>query len=381
MKKRMFALLLAAAMFFAVLPGSSAMTLEEAKAKKAELVAAITKKNEELAAIKDQVEKAAAIRNEYASQLTDIQALIETVEVEIQALDQQISEKGKELADKQAELDEQYTLLGQRLRYMHMNNNSSTLSVILGADNFSEAMILGEYMAKISAHDTELIDIVTGLRNQIQGLKEELERDRVEQEMLLEEQQGYAIEMAKLLYEADENLTYAEAMEQVAQQEKDALLRDMEAAQADINAKMSSGWSDEPYVGGVFRWPVPGFDHISSGYGWRTLYGQPNFHAGIDIAGGGIHGAGVVTSNAGTVHTTVYGYTGYGHYIIVDHGGGWMTLYGHLSEIYVVEEEKVGPGTVIGAVGSTGNSTGPHLHFEMRMQGEKLPPLDHVLRY
>ena len=126
---------------------------------------------------------------------------------------------------------------------------------------------------------------------------------------------------------------------------------------------------------------MPGYTRISSYYGWRTLYGKPDWHTGIDISQGGIYGASIVASLSGTVQTVVYGSRGYGYYVIVDHGGNNKTLYGHMSQIDVtVGQQVVGGSTVIGRVGSTGNSTGPHLHFEIRLNGQQVDPAPYLGR-
>ena len=129
------------------------------------------------------------------------------------------------------------------------------------------------------------------------------------------------------------------------------------------------------YVGGIFAWPVPGFSYISSDYGWR--FNNTNYHTGVDITGSGVYGKNIVAANTGTVafvQTTYTPNVGYGKYIIIDHGGGITTLYGHTKEIYVKVGQKVSRGQKIAAVGSTGWSTGPHLHFEVRKDKKHTNP-------
>ena len=146
-------------------------------------------------------------------------------------------------------------------------------------------------------------------------------------------------------------------------------------------AELNRPSQDTEFVGGSYNWPVPGYTRISSYYGWRTLYGKPDWHTGIDISQGGIYGASIVASLSGTVQTVVYGSRGYGYYVIVDHGGNNKTLYGHMSRIDVtVGQQVVGGVTVLGGVGSTGNSTGPHLHFEIRLNGQQVDPAPYLGR-
>jgi murein DD-endopeptidase MepM/ murein hydrolase activator NlpD len=135
-------------------------------------------------------------------------------------------------------------------------------------------------------------------------------------------------------------------------------------------------WSTNPYVGGELLWPVPGFTRISSPFGLR--FGGRDNHTGIDIAGTGIHGRPVVAANSGTVRVANLSFTpgrGYGIYIVIDHGGRVSTLYAHLSHISVNVGDVVRRGQEIGRVGSTGWSTGPHLHFEYREDSRPIDPM------
>ena len=170
------------------------------------------------------------------------------------------------------------------------------------------------------------------------------------------------------------------------QKEYEANYKELSAMQKQIQAELLDIYknlktSDEAYVGGEMMWPVPGYSKISSYYGWR--FNNTDFHTGIDITGAGVHGAPVVAANTGTVvHTKSCPYNGYsygyGTYVIVDHGGGITTLYAHLSAISVNVGDIVVMGQQIGKLGNTGWSTGAHLHFEVRVDGEAKNPISYV---
>ncbi|MEG2770384.1 MAG: M23 family metallopeptidase [Oscillospiraceae bacterium] len=132
------------------------------------------------------------------------------------------------------------------------------------------------------------------------------------------------------------------------------------------------------FISGSFTRPVPGFNYISSRFGMRTLYGKPDYHVGIDIAGGGIYGQPIVAAHAGYVTVARYGSTGYGNRVYIDGGGGVITRYGHCSSLAVAEGTFVAQGQTIAYVGSTGNSTGPHLHFEIRQNGTAVNPAPYL---
>ena len=130
---------------------------------------------------------------------------------------------------------------------------------------------------------------------------------------------------------------------------------------------------------GKFLWPVPSSSYISSPWGYRIhpIYGTKKLHAGIDIAASS--GSNIVAAESGTVILSSWGYNGgYGNYIIVSHGNGYTTRYAHCSNLYVKVGETVSRGQVIAAVGSTGASTGPHCHFEVRINGESVNPVNYL---
>ena len=155
--------------------------------------------------------------------------------------------------------------------------------------------------------------------------------------------------------------------------------KEMKETQDEIDRIYAEMEEMEEFVGGTFMLPVPGYTYISSYYGWR--FNGSDFHTGVDFTGANVNGKKVVASNAGTITFTKSTYVpgvGYGKYIILDHGGGYSTLYAHLSSINVSVGDYVKKGESIANVGSTGWSTGPHLHFEIRVNGKHTNPLPYL---
>ncbi|MGN1051395.1 MAG: peptidoglycan DD-metalloendopeptidase family protein [Acutalibacteraceae bacterium] len=155
------------------------------------------------------------------------------------------------------------------------------------------------------------------------------------------------------------------------------------SSQSSASSSESSGYSESteskssysaPKSSGGFIWPVPAIHTISSGYGYRS----GGMHGGIDISNGNSYGKTIVASDSGTVTFSGYDSSGYGNYVIIDHGNGYETLYGHCSALYVSRGQSVSQGEAIAAVGSTGQSTGNHCHFEIRSNGSRLNPLSFV---
>ena len=379
--QKLIALMMLAGLVIMSLPVSLAATqeqIEAARTKRNELQTQLNEINSRLSEIKDTVKKAQEKADTYEQRTSIVSEQIEVIKQSIEYKTDELELLQQSLELKKQEYDETYTLFKSRVRAMYMNNQSSTLSTLLGASSLTEFLVGAESLRRISEHDTDLMEKLT-------LEKEEIEEDEkvIEEELASLEEDKEALdakynELAELKREADSELSTAEALQEVTQDDYDSILADFNKANSYLDSLMGTGSSE--YVGGYYAWPVPGYSYISSPFGWRTLYGKPNYHGGIDIAGSGIYGAPIIASNSGTVKVAYAGWTGYGHYVMIDHGGNNWTVYGHMSKIAVSVGDYVSQGQVIGYVGSTGNSTGPHLHFEIRLNGTKVNPLNYVTR-
>lgn len=356
----------------------AASTGEELKQHLLDLQSQLTKLNQQLVDAKNDVKEAQVRRNTYASRVSIVKEQIETLKVSIEQKSDELAKKQEELDKKIQEHDQTYELFKSRLRAMYMNNDVSMLSLILGSKSFSEFLVAAETQSRISKHDTDLVE---KLETEAQIIEAEskliqTELDSLEDDMsVLEDKYD---ELARLYQEANNQLSAAKAYQEATQDDYDAIINDLQSTQNEWNALMGSGMTE--YVGGYYAWPTPGYSYITSGFGWRTLYGRPNYHTGIDIAGSGIYGSPVIASNTGRVVRVRYYTTGYGYHVMIDHGSNNWTVYAHLSAISVNEGDWVAQGQTVGFVGSTGNSTGPHLHFEVRIDGTAQNPLNYVSR-
>ncbi len=298
-------------------------------------------------------------------------------------LEQDIAEKKREISDKQGEIDRNYALYLQRMRAMYMQDDTTTLGLLLGSDSFTTFLTNTDSMARVADHDRKLVADLTTQRLELEQIKAELDErlEQLESDKAQNEEKQHTL--SGQLQAADLQIHSLDQTEKeyYADLEKNkAMLAAMRQEINDLYAKIE--WSKNPYVGGEMEWPVPGFYRISSEYGSR--FGGSDFHTGMDIAGsnGSIYGATVVAANAGTVKYVNWSYTpgrGYGIYLILDHGGGMSTLYAHLSNITVGLGDVVNKGDPIANVGSTGWSTGPHLHFEVRVNGNHTNPKPYVI--
>ena len=342
--------------------------------------------NNKINNIKDNKKKQQAIANTIDEKISITQKAIDVGLEKIQLTNKYIFEKKQEIAAKEKDIEETLQLFRDRVKAIYMtggySDSANSLIMLLSSDSISEFLTRSEYLERIAEHDKQ---IVAELKEELVALEEEkavLEAEKAaleEEKAALEKEQE---ELEKQLKEAKSSIQDLNALQKEYQanyEELSAMQKQIQAELLDIYKNLKT--SDEAYVGGEMMWPVPGYSKISSYYGWR--FNNTDFHTGIDITGAGVHGAPVVAANTGTVvHTKTCPYNGYsygyGTYIIVDHGGGITTLYAHLSAITVNVGDIVVMGEQIGKVGNTGWSTGAHLHFEVRIDGEAVNPISYV---
>lgn len=342
--------------------------------------------NNKITSIKDDKKKQQAIANTIDEKISITQKAIDVGLQKIQLTNKYIFDKKQEIAGKEKDIEETLQLFRDRVRAIYMtggySDNANSLIMLFSSSSVSEFLTRSEYLERIAEHDKE---IVAGLRDELIKLEEEKKVLEAEKAALEEEKAALEKEQAELEKQLKEAKNSIQDLS-VMQKEYEANYEELSAMQKQIQAELldiykNLNTSNEAYVGGEMMWPVPGYSKISSYYGWR--FNNTDFHTGIDITGSGVHGAPVVAANTGTVvHTKTCPYNGYsygyGTYIIVDHGGGITTLYAHLSAIDCKVGDIVVMGEQIGRVGNTGWSTGAHLHFEVRIDGESVNPISYV---
>lgn len=328
---------------------------------------------------KSDKEKQLAVKKELDNQIYLTRQQIQVLEDKISLLNANIEEKEFEIIDKQADIDDNYTLFKKRVRAMYMSGESSTVGLILGADDFYDFLTRAEVLSRIAEHDRDLIEQLKRDKEDIEAAKAEVEADRADLEESLSNLDDLKLSLSGKLEQTQQQIQDIAALEEQFLQDKAKNQQEMAAVQADIDDIYAKLESMGDYVGGDFLWPVPGYSKITSYYGWR--FNNSDFHTGIDISGSNIYGKSIVAANSGKVVFVQRSYTpgkGYGIYLIIDHGGGMSTLYGHTSEILVDVGDYVTRGETIARVGSTGWSTGPHLHFEIRVNGKHTNPMSYL---
>lgn len=313
--------------------------------------------------------KAAALakKRNLNSQISLTQQQIAVLEDKIAVLDESIAEKEDEIALLEEDIAENYEQYKQRLVALYRAGNPTALSVVLGAGNFSDFLMQSEMLKRMAGHDQDLLDGLAADKAELEEMRAQLNSEREEQDASKAEVETLKTQLNTQLSKTNTEIQSITALEAELQADKAAFQKKMAAIQAEIDDIYSQINSTGDYVGGILAWPVPGFKTITSEFGWR--FGGSDYHTGFDISGSGVNGKSIVAANSGTVAYVKYGTTGYGRYLIVDHGGGYTTLYAHCSEILVEVGDYVSRGEAIAKVGSTGWSTGPHLHFEVRVNG------------
>lgn len=329
---------------------------------------------------KNDKEKQLAIKEKTSQDITILKSQIAVLREKITVLEADIDARETEIAGLEDDIADSYELFKQRMRAMYMSDTSTTLGLVLGADSFGDFLVRGETVKRVAEHDRELIAELTAAKENIEEIKAGLDADKVELEGAKQSVEAKNGELDQKLNTTVAKIQDLDSMEKEFLANKEALQKQMKEVQSELDAIYASLEElDEEFVGGTFTLPVPGFSKITSYYGWR--FNNTDFHTGIDFSGTNVFGKKVVAANSGMVTYTNETYVsgrGYGKYIIVDHGGGYSTLYGHLSEITVSEGDRVGKGKQIGKVGSTGWSTGPHLHWEIRINGKHTNPINYL---
>lgn len=362
--------------------------------------AAIAELEKEQAALKKQLQQVQNERYTAQQQANDLKNLmlatekkIETTQSLLDALTAQITEKEQEISVKEQEIESKATEVAatrakflQLIRAQYENESVGILTVILGSDGITDMLSRVEYMASILDYNSKLLSKYKTEKQELEDMKSVLESSRSDLQADYDAQVAYMDTLEK--EEAELELQKGQQDQYVA------TLRMSEAEiQADYDAKKKAEEEENArlekllkqlaeankteYVGGKFIWPVDiSIKRISSDYGWRTYYYKgkkvTDFHMGIDIPAA--IGTDIYAVQSGEVILATSHYS-YGNYCIVDHGGGITTLYAHCSKLLVKVGDKVEQGDHIAEMGSTGQSTGSHLHIEVRVDGKHQDPI------
>lgn len=325
---------------------------------------------------RQKAENASVQLDEIVGNLNQLQAQANELQSKSDALQNKINENQAQLDKKQKEVDQRMLIYRKRLRDIYINGQINYLDVLLGAKDFGDFSSRMYLLQKIISSDLAMLEQMQKDAAEIAARKGQLAAEMKEIKATQTELDAKKARVNKLREQRAQVLYKAQEEEASSQAEYDRLLAISENIAAMLRNMENSGGVPAGRGGtGRFMWPCSG--PITSYYGWRThpVFGTTKYHSGMDIAvdtGTPIHAA-----DSGTIVYSGW-LGGYGNCVMIDHGGGLVTLYGHNSALNVGEGQYVDKGTVIAYAGSTGYSTGPHCHFEVRLHGEVTEPLNYL---
>lgn len=402
--------------------------VEDAKSDVGEMESELEKMKKNLADIEAAKENINDYIEKLDKQLSSQTQLVMEKEAAVTQLQQDIADTEEKLKEAEELERQQYELMKIRIKYMYENGDTDYLSILLGASSISDFLNRIEYVVELSSYDNRMLEQYQETMDDIAELKTKLEEEKVSLENQLAELQDGQESLEYLIgakqeelegmetdadkkqasieeYEAyikEQNDTIA-ILEQQAKDAKKKLQEEQElqkqkeeekkkqdkkqenttSGDATATEKPSSDSSSSTssvtltYDGGTFAWPCPAYTRISSEYGTRMhpTLGVEKFHNGVDLAAPA--GSNILAAYNGTVVGAGYN-SSMGNYVMIDHGSELYTIYMHASALYVKSGQKVSKGEVIAAVGTTGRSTGNHLHFGVRLNGNYVNPMNYI---
>jgi murein DD-endopeptidase MepM/ murein hydrolase activator NlpD len=300
----------------------------------------------------------------------------EKLEEESKSIDEEIAKLNTKVENAEKNYKAQETLCKKRIAIMYESANSSQVGTFLRSKTLFEFYQKAYIMSIVAKKDKELM-------KNLELAKKELESSKKLQQDLLDEKKDKVSQTEKDIKDigkqGDDVQKEIESKKRAVEKYK-KMLEDMEKESKNIDTYINSktgNTSNVKYTGGKMMWPVPSSHSISSPFGYRInpISGTSELHTGLDIPA--VTGSSIIAPASGTVIYSGW-QNGYGYTLMIDHGGGIVTLYGHNSSLVVGNGVKVGAGQVVAKVGTTGYSTGPHSHFEVRINGKPTDPSGYV---
>lgn len=406
-RKRFLTAILVVSMVLIPAASYPASSLSEAQREKAALERELADAQKLINGLKDSKDDIKEKVRQLDEQLTTISGRIIGLEQELSQMGAQIEDTKQELADVQADADQQYERMKQRIKYMYENGSSMTMfEALLTSGSIADFINQAEYINQITQYDRAMLAKYQETKQQVEDSRQLLESGYDQLADLKAQVQAEQDAVQKLLAAKESELSDVEGDLSSAQADADAVAAEIQA-QKDIIAQIQAQEAkreaarkaaeeaaknqtsagevtppvpEEPsYNGGAFMWPCPSSTRVTSDYGTRLspTAGASSNHKGLDI--GAAFGSAIVAAADGTVAYAGYN-SGMGNYVMLSHGDGLYTVYGHCSALLVSTGDTVGAGQTIAQVGSTGISTGNHLHFGVSKDGVYVSPWNYLSR-
>ncbi len=353
--------------------------LREAKEEKEALEQALEDAKGVISELKDSRGSVEARIGELNNELMDISSRIESLERRLAEKNGEIAEAKEDLAAAREDQKKQYEDMKVRIQFMYENGISTYIDALLSTRDIAGFLNAAEYISQIESYDRQKLAEYQETVREIREMKKQLKKEYEELEELKATVEGERESVSAAMRQKEEQLS--EITEDIADAQSDAAYYEAEiqaqnemiAAIQRAEAEKAAAGIRDSYGGGTFVWPCPASRRVTSDYGPRTapMESASTNHQGIDI--GAPEGSDICAAASGTVRAAAYSSAG-GNYVMIDHGGGLYTVYMHASSLLVSSGQKVNAGDVIAKVGSTGISTGSHLHFGVSENGSYVSP-------
>lgn len=306
---------------------------------------------------------------------------ISLAEEMLASIEANIADTQNSIAEEEEKINKLFDDFCERMRLNYEDGNVSYIGLLLGADSLTDFLTRIDKVNSMLAYDASLKKEYQARKDSLEETYAKLEDSRKQQSETIEQLKKDKDEYDQLVVDSQAYFEKLQADEDAYRQFYQATKEEEEAARKELDdyiAWLEEQSKQEEYNGEGFIWPAPYDMHaITSKFGWRILLGQWDYHLGIDIWGYGCYGKDIYASAAGTVIFS--GYSGsYGNVVIIDHGSGITTLYAHCSELLASPGQYVQQGETIGKVGTSGFVTGAHIHFEYRINGERMDPEEYI---
>lgn len=356
---------------------SYAADLNELQEQKNEIQSQVDEKSNELAEVNEELSENLRQIQKLDENIESTEAKLEELNTKISEMEKQVNKIEKELTSVTKKYNKQKDILDSRLVAMYESKDANYLDVLLSSSSISDFISMYYLLAEITSYDMDLLELVDNEKKQIQEKSAELniQKENLEKEKSTQQKTQITLSNTKLLRE--NYISKLSEEEQAIQAQIDEYNNQIKEIEDEIKSLAVTARFGEDYNGGQMQWPIYGHYKITSNYGMRVhpITGVYKLHTGVDISA--TIGTEFTSMAKGIVVKAEYN-TAYGNMVIIDHGGGVQTLYAHGSEIVAKLGQEVNAGDVVLKVGSTGYSTGPHAHFEVRINGSPVNPLDYV---
>jgi len=384
MKKPLILFLLVLATFMVMSSSLYAANVDELQEQKKEIDSQIKDKQSDLESNKAAQSQAQAQLDSINSSLDAVQAEITRLYDELAVAEENLAKQQEEYDRIKAELEQSQADLQTRVSAIYKNGDISYLDVLFSSENIEDFISGFIFLSKIVEQDQKIIDSIQENKVLAEEKLNELEQTRNEILALQQQKEAEEAEYAKQAESKVALIDQLESEQAALEKEIDEMAAQSGSIASEINSYFSTLSTSDPgytYTGsGIFTWPLSISGTLTSNYGYRIhpISGKRKMHTGLDIAAPA--GTPVLAAESGTVIAVKNLSTGYGHHVIISHGSSIATLYAHMSSINVSVGQSVSRGQQIGGVGTTGASTGNHLHFEVRVNGSHVSPWGYVSR-